>query len=61
MIPRSFERVAGYFLVTLGLLAVPLAVIAMMRSGLGWDARTDAGQSIAIREVIPQLSAGTDL
>jgi len=61
MILRSFERVAVYFLVTLGLLAIPLAVIAMMGSGLGWDARTDAGQSIAIREVIPQLPPGTDL
>jgi hypothetical protein len=33
----------------------------MFYAGIGWDGRMDAGQSVVIREVIPELPPGTSL
>ncbi len=56
-----FYRFAFWFLVAIGLVAAIGAVVSMMYSGIGWDASMDTGQSVVIREVVPNLSAGSTL
>ncbi len=56
-----FNRFAFRFLVAIGLVAAIGAVVSMMYSGIGWDASMDTGQSVVIREVVPNLPAGSTL
>jgi|GEM_PF-2627143 len=56
-----FYRFAFWFLLAMGLVAAIGAVISMMYAGIGWDARMDTGQSVVIREVVPNLPAGSSL
>ena len=43
----------------MGLVAAIGAVVPMMYSGIGWDASMDTGQSVIIREGVPNLPAGS--
>ncbi len=54
-------RIVFWLLVGTGIVAFVAAVISMLYAGIGWDARTDAGQSLVIREVVPNLPAGSSL
>ncbi len=56
-----FNRFAFRFLIATGLVATVGAGIPMMYAGIGWDARMDTGQSVVIREVVPNLPAGRTL
>ncbi len=56
-----FYRFAFWFLVAMGLVAAIGAVVSIMYVGIGWDARMDTGQSVVIREVVPNLPAGSTL
>jgi hypothetical protein len=56
-----FYRFAFWFLLAIGLVAAVGSVVAMMYAGIGWDARMDTGQSVVIREVVPNLPAGSSL
>ncbi len=56
-----FYRFAFWFLIATGLVATVGAGIPMMYAGIDWDARMDTGQSVVIREVVPNLPAGSTL
>lgn len=56
-----WRTVACRVLVFTGIVAVPLSALSMLYAGIGWDARIDTGQSLLIRQVIPNLPAGTSL
>ncbi len=56
-----FYRFAFWFLIAMGLVATIGSVISMMYAGIGWDAFMDTGQSVVIREVVPNLPAGSSL
>ncbi len=56
-----FYRFAFWFLLVIGLVAAIGSVVAMMFAGIGWDARMDTGQSVVIREVVPNLPLGSSL
>jgi len=54
-------RFGFWFLIVVGLVATVGSVISMMYAGIGWDARMDTGQSVVIREVVPNLPPGSSL
>lgn len=60
-IPLFIYKVSFWFLITVGTVAAVASVISMMYAGIGWDARMDTGQSVVIREVVPNLPAGSSL
>ncbi len=61
IVQLRFMKVAFWVLVGTGIVAFAGAIISMMYAGIGWDARMDTGQSVVIREVVPNLPAGSSL
>lgn len=47
--------------IAIGAFALLGQLVAMFYAGIGWDGRMDAGQSVVIREVVPNLPEGTTL